>query len=94
MFKRHKKLRLKLSADNLNIAKCHVDASHAAHPDMKSHTGRAMTLGCGCICNVNRNQKLNTKSSTESEFVGVDNVMPQVTWTRCFLHAQGHVAMT
>ena len=35
-------LRLKSSADNLNIAKWHIDASHAAHPDVKSHTGGAM----------------------------------------------------
>ena len=33
---------------------------------------------------------MNTKSSTESELAGADNVMPQVLWTRHFLHAQGH----
>ena len=81
-----KKLRLKLSADNLNITKWHVDASHAVHPDMKSHTGGAMMLGCGCICNIVRKQKLNTKSSMELELAGAEDVMPQVTWTGCFLH--------
>ena len=73
-------LRLKLSADNLNIAKWHVDASQAAHPDMKSHTGGAMTLGQGCIHNVSAQQSLSTKSGTESKLMGVSNVMPQVTW--------------
>ena len=35
-------------------------------------------------------QKLNTRSSTESELVGADDFMPAVPWTRCFLLAQGH----
>jgi hypothetical protein len=33
---------------------------------------------------------MNTKSSTESEVVGTDNVMPQVLWTLYFLEAQGY----
>ncbi len=35
-------------------------------------------------------QKLNTKSSTESEIVGVDDCMPAVLWTRYFMEAQGY----
>ncbi len=35
-------------------------------------------------------QKLNTQSSTESELVGVDNMMPIVVWSRYFLMAQGY----
>jgi hypothetical protein len=35
-------------------------------------------------------QKLNTKSSTESELVAVDDVMPQILWTKNFLEAQGY----
>ena len=34
-------------------------------------------------------QKLNTKSSTESELVGIDNMMPMVLWVRYFLTSQG-----
>ena len=33
-------------------------------------------------------KKLNTKSSTESELVGVDNVLAQVIWTQYFLKEQ------
>jgi hypothetical protein len=33
-------------------------------------------------------QKLNTRSSTESELVGVDDMMPSIIWTRYFLKAQ------
>eukprot|EP00957_Ditylum_brightwellii_P027214 2057329-Ditylum_brightwellii.AAC.1 len=35
-------------------------------------------------------QRLNTKSSTETELIGVDDAMPHVLWTRYFLEAQGY----
>ena len=35
-------------------------------------------------------QKLNTKSSTEAELVGVSDILPQVLSTRYFLQAQGY----
>jgi hypothetical protein len=34
-----------LEAENKNVMKWWVDASFAVHPDMKSHTGGAMSLG-------------------------------------------------
>jgi hypothetical protein len=33
---------------------------------------------------------INTKSSTEAELVGVNDVMPQILWTHHFLEAQGY----
>jgi hypothetical protein len=45
---------------------------------MKSHTGGALSLGTGVVYITSKRQKMNTKSSTESEVVGTDNVMPQV----------------
>ena len=35
-------------------------------------------------------QKLNTRSSTESEIVGVDDFMPSILWTRNFMNAQDY----
>ena len=35
-------------------------------------------------------QKLNTRSSTETEIVGVDDCMPGVIWTRYFMEAQSY----
>jgi KUP system potassium uptake protein len=35
-------------------------------------------------------QKINTKSSTEGELVAVNDVLPQVLWTKYFLEAQGY----
>ena len=33
---------------------------------------------------------MNTKSSTEAELVGIDDVLPQMLWTRYFLESQGY----
>jgi hypothetical protein len=81
---------LTLEADDLHIVKWWVDASFAVHKDMKSHTGGSTTLGKGMGYNVSSKQKLNSRSSTESELIGVNDVMPQVLWTRYFLEAQGY----
>lgn len=67
----------------------YVDASFAVHEDMKSHTGSVLTLGEGPICVGSKKQTLMTKSSTESELVGVSDVLTQVLWTRDFLIEQG-----
>jgi hypothetical protein len=81
---------LTLSAVSLHNVRWWVDASYAVHPDMKSHTGGALSLGRGVIYGTSKRQKLNTKSSTESELVGVDDVLPQILWTLYFLEAQGY----
>jgi hypothetical protein len=81
---------LTLEADSMHIVKWWVDGSFAVHHDMKSHTGATMSLGKGSIYSTSVRQRLNTKSSTEAELVGVDDVMPQVLWTRYFLEAQGY----
>ena len=81
---------LTLTANSLHNVRWWIDASYAVHPDMKSHTGGAMSLGRGVIYGTSKKQKLNTKSSTESEVVGTDDVMPQILWTLYFLEAQGY----
>jgi Reverse transcriptase (RNA-dependent DNA polymerase) len=86
-----KELCLTLEADDLQIVKWWVDASFAVHQDMRSHTGGTMSLGKGAVYSVSTRQKLNTKSSTEAELVGVDDVMPMLLWTRQFMEGQGYV---
>ena len=81
---------LTLEGDNACIIKWWIDASFAVHPDMKSHTGGTMSLGKGSPYSTSTRHKLNTKSSTEAELVGVNDVMPQVLWTCYFLEAQGY----
>jgi hypothetical protein len=85
-----KDLKLTLSASNLTVIKWWVDASYAIHPNMKSHTGAALSLGRGIIFGKSAKQKLNTKSSTEAEIVGVSDISSQIFWTLYFLMAQGY----
>jgi hypothetical protein len=80
---------LTLEADDLNEAKWWVDASFATHCDMRSHTGGVMSLGKGAICASSKRQWINTKSSTEADLVGINDVLPQILWTRYFLEAKG-----
>jgi hypothetical protein len=85
---------LQLGADNLNIIKWWVDASYGVHDDMRSHTGGTMSMGTGAVYSTSRKQKLNTKSSTEAELVGIDDVLPQALWTKYFMEAQGYGVST
>jgi hypothetical protein len=68
----------------------YVNASFAVHPNMCSHTGGGLTMGREFPIVSSTKQKLNTRSSTESEPVGVDNMMPIIVWSCCFLMAQGY----
>ncbi len=47
-------------------------------------------MGRGFPITASIKQKLNTKSSTESELVGVDDMMPIIVWTCYFLLSQGY----
>lgn len=84
------KLVLKLSADEPLVIKWWIDGAFAVHHDMRSHTGGTMSLGVGAAYSSSTRQKLNTKSSTEAEIVGVDDVLGQVLWTQYFLREQGY----
>ena len=68
----------------------YVDCAFAVHPDFKSHTGGNMTYGQGTVISMSRKQKLNTRSSTESELVGPDDLSTMILWTRLFMKAQGY----
>jgi hypothetical protein len=70
--------------------KWYVDVAFAVHPDFKSHTGMVMTMGDGALQAMSRKQKLNTRSSTEGELVGVDDAMTMILWTKLFLEEQGY----
>jgi hypothetical protein len=78
-----------LSDNGSRILKWFVDASFGVHPNMRGHSGGGLTLGRGFPIVSSTKQKLNTKSSTETEIVGADNFMPAICWTRYFMKAQG-----
>ena len=88
-----KDLTLKLDANsNMRVIKWYVDASFAVHSDFKSHTGAVMMFdrSKGAVQSISRKQKLNTRSSTEAELVGVDDVAVMILWTKLFMEAQGY----
>ena len=67
-----------------------MDASYAVHPNMRGHTGATMTLGKCSIFSLSTKQKLNAKSSTEAELIGINNVISQIIWTQHFLEERGY----
>jgi hypothetical protein len=79
-----------LGADSSGVLNWYVDASFAVHPNMRGHTGGGLTMGRGFPIVSSTKQKINTRSSTESELVGVDDMMSSILWTRYFLKAQGY----
>jgi hypothetical protein len=65
-----------------------VDASFAIHNDMRSHTGAVLSLGQGAMMSMSSKQKINTKSSTKAELVGVDDALNFVVWIQLFMGEQ------
>jgi hypothetical protein len=66
-----------------------VDASFAVlHKDMRSHTGAVLSLGQGALMSMSLKQKINTKSSTEAELVGVNDAMNFIEWIQLFVEQQ------
>jgi len=80
---------LTLEADDFQTLTWYIDAAFAVHADMKSHTGSTFTLGKSAICSNSTKQKVNARSSTESELVGVDDKIAKVVWTKKFIECQG-----
>ena len=76
-------------ADDFQELKWSIDAAFAVHPDMKSHTGSTFTMGKGAICSSSIKQKTNSRSSTESELIALDDIISKVLWTKRFVESQG-----
>ena len=57
---------------------------------MRGQSGGCLTLGQGMPITGSTKQKLNTRSSTETELVAADDFMPILLWTNHFLEAQGY----
>ena len=68
----------------------YIDESFAAQKYTRIHIGGLMTMKTGRgLCKI-QFKKLRTNNSTESELVGVDNVLNQVICTHYFLKDQGY----
>jgi len=90
IFERNDRSGLTLGADDIANMQAWVDVAYAVHEDCKSHTGGVMSWGWGVVLSMCKKQKLNTKSSTEGEIVGVSDYLSNVIWGKMFLEAQGY----
>ena len=88
--KRTKNMGLRLNSLEDLCIYGYVDASFAVHSDYKSQSGVFITCGRGALYVKSTVQKLNTKSSSESELVAVSDGAGQILWTRDFLIFQGY----
>ena len=68
---------------------CYVNAPFVMQPNMLSYTGGELTMGKGSPMVEWGKPELNMKSLTESELVGVNDMMPIMFWIRDFLLEQG-----
>ena len=80
-----------IGANGLSCLQTWIDAFYAVHRDMRGHTGGIISMGTEAMIHNCSKQKLNTKSSTESEVVGVSDFLPYTIWASYFLKAQGYV---
>eukprot|EP00804_Cyclotella_cryptica_P026975 CCRYP_021075-RB/>CCRYP_021075-RB protein AED:0.60 eAED:0.34 QI:0/-1/0/1/-1/0/1/0/236 len=67
----------------------YVNAAHMVHWDCKGQTGAAVTMGKGAVLSYPWKQKLNTKSSTETKLVGVNDAISNILQSLYFLQEQG-----
>jgi hypothetical protein len=73
---------LVLSADLLTLSRWWVDAAYAIHHDSRGHTGAGMSFKQGMAMSYSWKHKINTKSSTEAEIVGVNDSLEYILWAR------------
>ena len=83
-------MKLTITVNKLGIVKWWIDASYLIHEDCKGQTGVMMLLGEGALFAASWKQKLNVRSSTEGELVGLDDALPIILWCKYFIEAQGY----
>jgi hypothetical protein len=88
---RDKDLRIRsVPKTSLHVMRAYVDASFAIHvPALRSHSGCVISIGRHAVIHFESiKQKLNAKSSTEAEIIGVSDVLPQIIACKRFLESQ------
>jgi hypothetical protein len=78
-----------LEADDTNTLTWCIDAAFAVHANMKSHAGAVFAVEEGSVIGSSTRQKVNLRSSTESELVAMDCKMSKALWVKRFLEWQG-----
>jgi len=63
-----------LEADTVGQAWWWFDASFGIHHDIKSHTGRILSLGKGAVYVTSKRQIINNWNSNVAELVGINDL--------------------
>ena len=79
-----------IGADDLLNLFVMIDSSHAVHGDMRGHTGGISTFGTGVFDQKSSKQRMNTRSSTETEHVGTSEYLPKPIFFELFMEHQGY----
>ena len=79
-----------IGADDLVNMVVMIDSAHAVHDNMRGHTGGVTSFGTGIIDQKSSKQKMNTRSSTETEHVGTSEYLPKPIFLELFMGAQGY----
>ena len=65
-----------------------MGAAFGVHANLKSHTGAVYTFGKGSMLSMSVKQKVNSRSSTEAEFIAVNDVLSEILWLKRFAEIQ------
>jgi len=57
---------------------------------MRGQSGTVLVAGVCSVLFRSNKQKVNTRSSTETELIAVDDALPTVQWTKHFMKDQGY----
>ena len=81
---------LDLRADRTSIVKWWLNVYHRVNPNCRVHTGETKPIVKLLTISTSTKQKLNTGSSTETELVAADDIIPYAMWKSYFLYHQGY----
>ena len=70
--------------DDSNILHTFIDTYYAVPKNMRGQTGSFVSMGYGFLTDNSLKQKLNSKSSTETEAIGMRNMFPHNIWLMIF----------
>jgi len=81
---------LMISCEELKNLAWYIDGSYAVYNDMKGQSGSLLMIGKNAVLSQSNKQKVNTRSSMETELNAVDDSLPTVQWASLFMKDQGY----
>jgi len=81
---------LVISCEELRNLTWYIDGSYAVYDDMKGQSGSLLMIGKNAVLSQSNKQKVNTRSSTETELIAVDDTLPTIQWASLFMKDQGY----